>query len=37
MSGDMKRIIDAGCSGYFEKPIDPLTIMDKIHKQLGIQ
>lgn len=37
MSGDMKRIMDAGCNGYFEKPIDPLTIVDKILKQLGIQ
>jgi CheY-like chemotaxis protein len=31
MSGDMDMVLDAGCTGYFEKPIDPLTIMDKIH------
>ena len=32
MFGDRERIIDCGCSSYFEKPIDPLTIMDKIHE-----
>ncbi len=36
MSGDMDRILAAGCTGYFEKPIDPLTIVDKIHLLLGI-
>ncbi len=30
MRGDMEKILDAGCSGYFEKPIDPLTIVDQI-------
>ncbi|MBA4374311.1 MAG: response regulator [Thermodesulfovibrio sp.] len=37
MSGDMKRIIESGCNAYFEKPIDPLTIVDKIHERLGIR
>ncbi len=37
MSGDMQRIIESGCNAYFEKPIDPLTIVDSIHKKLGIQ
>lgn len=32
MSGDSDRIIHAGCNGYFEKPIDPLTIIDKIQE-----
>lgn len=32
MLGDRETIIAAGCNGYFEKPIDPLSIMDKIHK-----
>lgn len=32
MLGDRERIMEAGCDGYFEKPIDPITIMDKIHK-----
>lgn len=35
MAGDMDRVLKAGCTGYFEKPIDPLTIMDKIHALLG--
>jgi CheY-like chemotaxis protein len=36
MSGDMDQVISAGCTGYFEKPIDPLTIMDRIHALLGL-
>jgi len=32
MLGDREKIMAAGCNGYFEKPIDPLTIMDRIHK-----
>ncbi len=35
MAGDMDLVLAAGCNGYFEKPIDPLTIMDKIHALLG--
>jgi CheY-like chemotaxis protein len=35
MLGDRERIMEAGCDGYFEKPIDPITIMDKIHKVIG--
>lgn len=31
MRGDMEQILAAGCNGYFEKPIDPLRIMDDIH------
>ncbi|MBI4684332.1 MAG: response regulator [Nitrospirae bacterium] len=31
MQGDMESILAAGCNAYFEKPIDPLTIMEKIH------
>lgn len=32
MRGDMERVLAAGCNGYFEKPIDPLTIVEKIEK-----
>lgn len=32
MKGDMEKAINAGCNAYFEKPIDPLTIVDEIHK-----
>ena len=35
MAGDRERILAAGCSGYFEKPINPLTIMDAILKVVG--
>lgn len=35
MAGDMDIVLEAGCTGYFEKPIDPLTIMDKIHDLLA--
>lgn len=32
MVGDRERIIKAGFDGYFEKPIDPLTIVGKIQE-----
>lgn len=32
MVGDKERIMQAGFNGYFEKPIDPLTIMSRIHE-----
>lgn len=34
MAGDMDHVLAAGCNGYFEKPIDPLTIVDRIHDLL---
>jgi len=36
MAGDRERILLAGCNGYFEKPINPLTIVESIHKILKI-
>lgn len=30
MAGDREKIMEAGCNGYFEKPINPLTIMRDI-------
>lgn len=30
MLSDKQKAIDAGCTGYIEKPIDPETIIDKI-------
>jgi len=37
MYGDRDKVLDAGCTAYFEKPIDPLTIVDKIHSLLGLE
>lgn len=30
MRGNQEHIMAAGCNGYFEKPIDPITIVEKI-------
>jgi CheY-like chemotaxis protein len=35
MCGDRDKVMNAGCTAYFEKPIDPLTIVDKIHAVIG--
>ena len=35
MSGDSERMIEAGCNGYIEKPIDPVTIVNQIRKIIG--
>ncbi len=32
MADDHEKILEAGCNGYFEKPINPLTIMEDIGK-----
>jgi len=32
MTGDKKKALIAGCTGYIEKPINPETIMDEINK-----
>jgi CheY-like chemotaxis protein len=37
MFGDRDRILQAGCSAYFEKPIDPLTIIKSIHAAIGLE
>lgn len=34
MSGDRDKLIAAGCNGYIEKPIDPLTVMAEIQEVL---
>jgi CheY-like chemotaxis protein len=36
MYGDRDKVLEAGCTAYFEKPIDPLTIVEKIHKVIGV-
>lgn len=35
MLGDREKTMEAGCTAYFEKPIDPITIVDQIHKAIG--
>lgn len=32
MRGDKEKIMAMGCNAYFEKPINPLTIVDDIEK-----
>ncbi len=35
MTGDRERIMAAGFAAYFEKPINPLTIVEDIHRVIG--
>lgn len=37
MLGDRDKMLNAGCNGYFEKPIDPLTIVENIHRTIGVK
>jgi len=32
MTGDKKKALTAGCTGYIEKPINPETIIDEINR-----
>lgn len=34
MSGDRESLLSAGCNGYIEKPIDPMTVMAQIREVL---
>ncbi len=34
MTGDREKAIEAGCTGYIEKPIDPETVLGEIEKHL---
>jgi CheY-like chemotaxis protein len=34
MTGDREKALEAGCTGYIEKPIDPETILSDIEKYL---
>ncbi len=35
MSGDRERLLDAGCNGYIEKPIDPARVIAQIQAVTG--
>jgi len=35
MSGDRERLLQAGCNGYIEKPIDPEIIINQIREIIG--
>ena len=35
MAGDREKLLDAGCDGYIEKPIDPSMVMDQIREVIG--
>lgn len=37
MAGDAERLLAAGCDGYIEKPIDPMTVIAQIRKVLAEQ
>ncbi len=36
MAGDREKTLEAGCSGYIEKPINPDTFMQQIERHLAI-
>lgn len=35
LSGDEKKAVEAGCSGYIAKPFSPRQLLAKIHELLG--
>jgi CheY-like chemotaxis protein len=35
MAGDREKLLDAGCDGYIEKPIDPSAVMNQIGELIG--
>ncbi len=34
MSGDREKLLGAGCTGYIEKPIDPLCVLEQIERMI---
>ena len=35
MPGDRERCLEAGCTGYIEKPINPDTFLDEVASFVG--
>ena len=35
MAGDREKLLESGCDGYIEKPIDPLAVMIQIREVIG--
>ena len=37
MVGDRERVLESGCTGYIEKPINPETFVEEISQYLSIE
>lgn len=37
MVGDREKALEAGCTGYLEKPIDPETFVDDVERIAGLR
>ena len=35
MSGDKERLLEAGCTAYIEKPIDPMLVISQIQNAIA--
>jgi len=37
VAGDREKVMEAGCNGYIEKPIDPDTFMTQVEQHLPVR
>jgi two-component system cell cycle response regulator DivK len=37
VAGDREKIVASECNGYIEKPIDAITIVERIHEIIGVK